>query len=110
MMDPLQSLAVWFAASARRRTSISPLGSTTKRNRSDRRPAAQRHWDCERSAQLLAPRSLNQASASPTPLNDREAIQMSVKTALGAALAAAVLAALPAAPASANVQVGASGW
>jgi len=35
---------------------------------------------------------------------------MSVKTALGAALAAAVLAALPAAPASANVQVGASGW
>ncbi len=35
---------------------------------------------------------------------------MSMKTALGAALAAAVLAALPAAPASANVQVGASGW
>ncbi|HEX7291010.1 MAG TPA: hypothetical protein VF250_07790 [Conexibacter sp.] len=32
------------------------------------------------------------------------------KSALGAALAAAVLAALPAAPASANVQVGASGW
>jgi photosystem II stability/assembly factor-like uncharacterized protein len=35
---------------------------------------------------------------------------MSMKTALGAALAAAVLAALPAAPASANVQVGSSGW
>jgi len=35
---------------------------------------------------------------------------MSVKRALGAALAAAALAALPAAPASANVQVGASGW
>jgi photosystem II stability/assembly factor-like uncharacterized protein len=35
---------------------------------------------------------------------------MSIKTALGAALAAAVLAALPAAPAGANVQVGASGW
>jgi len=35
---------------------------------------------------------------------------MSVKRALGAALAAALLAALPAAPASANVQVGASGW
>ena len=35
---------------------------------------------------------------------------MSMKRALLAALAAAVLAALPAAPASANVQVGASGW
>jgi photosystem II stability/assembly factor-like uncharacterized protein len=35
---------------------------------------------------------------------------MSTKRALGAALAAAVLAALPATPASANVQVGASGW
>jgi len=35
---------------------------------------------------------------------------MSMKRAFGAALAAAALAALPAAPASANVQVGASGW